>query len=442
MPPVKLRFVLFANLLVSLGYLLFGLFISPLRHRRHREEYEETRAELLEEYRAARERERLAQTGQDDLGTESDADPDLPVSANPQPQVEPEPVAANPPDALSADREGFKTRVLNDRMDVVEEGPAILKSVDAPASEHGPARYMLNTVVMLCCPVAGPLFFALSWVLMKVVFRKPVDVADVIFSKARVKPAEEADPEHEMNITPLTEAVSVTDNYHLRALMLNVLSGEMDASLSAISEALSSDDSESAHYAASFLSDAVNKLRADTQKLYLQIVEDSHGSERVVDLAIERAREEGRATVEEADREYVRRMLLAENCSRYIEMVESALKQNVFTKLETDELVENLNHVAQIFYDACPEEMKPAHFEAVALWLQRCDQPEAADMWLAREATLFPHTLSYHTCRLQVLYARKDREAFFAALEELKNSPVPVDKETLDAIRLFERGDG
>jgi hypothetical protein len=242
-----------------------------------------------------------------------------------------------------------------------------------------------------------------------------------------------------MNITPLEEAVSVTDDYQLRGLMLNVLSGDMSASLSSISEALGSDDTESAHYAASYLSDAINELRADTQKLYLQILDDYAVSDRIVDLAIEHAQENGRANVEDSDLAYVRRMVLADECSRYLELVENALRQRVFTELETEELVHNMDRVAGIFYKMAPSEMQPEHFEALATWLNEIGDEAGSDNWLDLESRQYPDTLSYYTCRLKVLYTRKDRERFFDVLDELKNSSVAVDRATLDAIRLFEK---
>ena len=523
MPSLPLIVVLVLNLLVAIAYLIVGLIISPLMRKRREEEAQETRAELLERYRAAQgqrggsealpadvpaqaqgvEPAVLSAQAQgvepavptDDLveahataalealfAPPSDgAEPSSQDAAAPQADVaaeqEPEPDGSAlgedkrgedapgadlpPVGTLEADgaekqdsqpdepvqgegvqdvEAGFQTRVLDDRPDIVTEGPAIVSSVDAAQSEYSPLRIVLNTLVMIGCPVAGPLFFGLSWLLKNVVFRKPVDVADVIFSKARVKPAEEADPEHEMNIAPLTEAVSVTDDYHLRSLMLNVLSGEMNASLASISEALASDDSESAHYAASYLSDAINKLRSDTQKLYLQVLEDVEGSERVVDYAIERARAEGHETVLDEDREYVRRMLVVDGCTRYLDQVETALKQGIFTPLETEELVRNMERIGSVFYEEAPSEMQPVHYESLTLRLQQVGDEDAADLWIARDREVHGEMLSYYTCRLQVLYVRRDRDAFFDVLDELKNSSVTVDKATLDAIRLFERG--
>ena len=449
MPHIPLLYVLIANLIVVLVYLVFGLLVMPFLRKRAQEQHELTRSEVYERYRVDRVQE---EEGPSDSSTEAIAednpaeeegdvfdtplhDVEDPFASTEQLELQPE---EPPAGALSAQDE-FMTRVLNDQLDTVEEGPSVLQLVDAPVTEYSRMRYVMRGVVMFLVPVWGPLYFGLSWVLKTLVFRWPVDIADVIFSKARIKPVEEANPDREMNITPLEEAVSVTDDYHLRNLMLNVLSGDMSASLSSISEALASDDAESAHYAASYLSDAINELRSETQKLYLQILDDDEVSDRIVDLAIEHARENGRTDVEDTDLQYVRRMVLADECTRYLESVESALQQHVFTELETEELVRNMSRVAEIFYKMAPGEMQPEHFEAIASWLNEIGDVAGSDKWLDLELRQYPDTLSYYTCRLKVLYSRKDRERFFDVLDELKSSSVAVDRATLDAIRLFER---
>ena len=76
------------------------------------------------------------------------------------------------------------------------------------------------------------------------------------------------------NNIPLEEAIAVNDRKSLRTAMLNVLKGEIKNSLSAISLALETKDSESSHYAASILSHELSEFRMEVQKLYLGIREE------------------------------------------------------------------------------------------------------------------------------------------------------------------------
>ena len=114
--------------------------------------------------------------------------------------------------------------------------------------------YLLRFIVMILCPVVGPLFFFAVHLFYLTIFRFQVELDDVIFSKERVRTQLKADEERERNVVPLEEAIAVNDQKSLRVAMLNVLKGEIQNSLAAISLALETKDSESSHYAASILS--------------------------------------------------------------------------------------------------------------------------------------------------------------------------------------------
>ena len=62
-------------------------------------------------------------------------------------------------------------------------------------------------IVMLICPVVGPLFFLLACLWYKLFFSESVDLDDVIFSKERVKASVRAEEEQERNMVSLEEAI-------------------------------------------------------------------------------------------------------------------------------------------------------------------------------------------------------------------------------------------
>ena len=84
-----------------------------------------------------------------------------------------------------------------------------------------------------------------------------------------------ADEERERNMAPLEESLAVSDKRNLRMLMLNVIRGDMQKSLESITMALNSEDSETSHYAASVLRDELNDFRANVQKMYTQMQQES-----------------------------------------------------------------------------------------------------------------------------------------------------------------------
>ncbi|MDE6882289.1 MAG: hypothetical protein K2P48_04150 [Lachnospiraceae bacterium] len=111
--------------------------------------------------------------------------------------------------------------------------------------------YLLRFIVMVLCPVVGPLFFFVVHLFYLTIFRFQAELDDVTFSKERVRTQLKADEERERNVIPLEEAIAVNDQKSLRTAMLNVLKGEIQNSLAAIALALETRDSESSHYAAS-----------------------------------------------------------------------------------------------------------------------------------------------------------------------------------------------
>ena len=135
--------------------------------------------------------------------------------------------------------------------------------------------YLLRFLVMLMCPVIGAAFFFMGHLFYLVVFWREVDLADVIFSKERVKTHLKADEERERDIVPLEEAILVNEKRDLRMVMMNVIREDIKNSLAALFLALDSEDSESSHYAAAVLSDELNKFRVNVQKLWLEMKEET-----------------------------------------------------------------------------------------------------------------------------------------------------------------------
>ena len=133
------------------------------------------------------------------------------------------------------------------------------------------AGFGTRCIVMLLCPVIGPVYFVFGWFLRKIFFHKPVDLADVIFSKERQKSLLKANEDRENNILPIKDAVTVVDKQNARELMLEILRHDVRKSLSSLFLALNSDDSEISHYAASVLQSELGKFRIYVQNIAFEI---------------------------------------------------------------------------------------------------------------------------------------------------------------------------
>ena len=263
----------------------------------------------------------------------------------------------------------------------------------------------MKAMVMLLCPVVGAVFLALGELFFRLFFAQAMDLDDVIFSKDRVKTYLHPDEERERNLVSVEEALAITDKENLRELMLNVVRGDVRNSLASLSMALNSEDSETAHYAASVLQDILNDFRANVQKRYQEILQGSDN-----------------------------RVLLAAELIDYMNQV---LEQKVFTGLEQKSMTDLMEQVCEILYKEDKEKMMSSHYEAVSMRLLDVRDYEKCRKWCERAAVQYPCVLSSYTCRLKLYFSCEDRENFFQVLDELKKSNIVIDNETLEMIRVF-----
>ena len=263
----------------------------------------------------------------------------------------------------------------------------------------------IRVTMMLLCPIVGGAVLLLSYICFLLFFHKEVDLADVVFSKERVKAYVHADEERERNLVPVEEAIAVMDKDDLRRLMMNVAHGNVRKSLATIALALDSEDSETAHYAASILQDILNNFRAKVQKDYQELKE---------------------AEEDLPDRAHV-----------LIDYMDPVLKQQVFTEMEQKGQVNILDDVCEMLFEADPNGVTIDEYEAAALRLLEVGEYERSKTWCERLAQRYPDTLSAYTCQLKLYFSMEEKESFFRVLSELRRSGVSIDQEALEMIRVF-----
>lgn len=304
--------------------------------------------------------------------------------------------------------------------------------------EHRCIVYILRAIVIFLCPVTGVCFFLLSELLRLVFFRAPVDLDDVIFSKERKKTIQRADEEREKNIVPLEEALSVTDHTKLRQLMLNVLKGDIDQSLSTIALALDSEDSETSHYAASILSKALNEFRINVRKLQQEI----NGEEDPV-----RKAECGILLLDYmngvlcqkvftlVEQRYFVDAMHATADLLYREMIERREKesQEVLQAASEQETSDSQEEAVQI------PEMEPNQYYNLTLRTLELEDFDRSRLWSDRGLEEYQGKLEAYKAKLKLLFATNQQKEFLQVLEQLKESEISIDNETLEMIRVFDR---
>lgn len=270
----------------------------------------------------------------------------------------------------------------------------------------------IRTCVMLLCPVVGVCYFLISWLLYRLVFRTPVDLSDVVFSKERVESVTKTNEELEINFVPLEEALAISDRQNLRELMLNIVRGDYQDSLSSIALALNSEDTETAHYATSVLQEALNDFRMEVQRNYSLIME-------------------------EPDKKTDPQDSVETQAAMLLEFIDEMVRKRVFTDLEQAHFVHLMDSVGEKLYFSQDYHMNSSQMEQIALRHLEIKDYSLCEKWCLRIAEQYPNTLSAYTTRLKLYFSNGQREKFFSVMEQLKQSDIVVDRETLDLIRAF-----
>lgn len=263
----------------------------------------------------------------------------------------------------------------------------------------------IKAVVMFLCPVIGPVFIGMSYLFFRIFFSEPVDLEDVVFSKEHTKFESKVEEEKEKNIIPLEEAIAITGKQDLRNLMMDVVSSDISSSLASITLALDSEDSETSHYAASVLQDALNGYRAEVETNYRKIIDNVPHREQIADYL----------------------------CN----YMDGILKQKVFIDMEQRYFVDIFDQVAEICFAEGIRYMTSDRMEKVALRLLEIKNYERCEVWCNRIVEMYPDTLAAYSTRLKLFFNSGRKDEFFEVINGLKKSNIVVDAETLELMRVF-----
>jgi tetratricopeptide (TPR) repeat protein len=277
--------------------------------------------------------------------------------------------------------------------------------------ENERLSYIFRAICILICPVVAAVFLLVGTLMEKFFFRKNVNLLELLFNKERVEQIVKADEEREKNMASMEEALAVSDYGNLRELTMNVIKGDVAKSLSAISKALDSEDSETSHYAASVLSKELNDFRVNVKKIEHQMKEEEEAHPD--DLS---------------ERDHYGILLL--------DYMDRILKQHVLTHMEQEYFVREMNDTGEKLYGS--DAMTAGAYSGVAQRLMEIGDYDKAGIWCDRAMEKYPWELSSYQCKLKLLYLREDREGFLDMLRRLKKSGITLDNESMEMIRMFE----
>lgn len=274
-------------------------------------------------------------------------------------------------------------------------------------------QYWMHAAVMVLCPVVGPLYFLFVFLKSRFLKFGQRDLSDVEFSKRRHVARAKADEEQERNIVPVEEAILMADPEKKRQNMLNVLLGGTEQSLSAIALALESDDSEVAHYAASFLQSRLDAFRERIRQGNLTIAGKKAACQPYLDDLLAQIRD-----------------------------MNQILTQHVLTGVEQLDYVHQMEGLCQEVWAIDRGRLLPESCESLVLLLQNQKEYDRAEFWAERFAEQHPDALRPYRLRMKLYFETGQLEKFAQVLAQLRSSPVEIDHQMLELIRMFQGSGG
>ena len=270
-------------------------------------------------------------------------------------------------------------------------------------------QYIMRAVIMVLCPVVGPLFFLCGYLKYRFIKFGDRDLSDVEFSKQRHAARVKADEERERNIVPVEESIMISDQEKKRTNMLNILLGETGETLSAIALALDSDDSEVAHYAASFLQSKLDAFRERVRQSKQMIQEQKDRGEPYQDAVLVLIRD-----------------------------MDQILKQQVLTRVEQLDYVGQMETLCQDLYDNDRDRLEVSCYSSLFSRLLELQAYDRAEVWGERFADQYPDQLQPYTLRMKLYFETEQTERFMQVLAKLRASNIEIDYQTLELIRMIQ----
>lgn len=265
-------------------------------------------------------------------------------------------------------------------------------------------KYVILSIFMLLCPVAGPVFLTIGTLLYRIFFDSSIDLAAITFSKDRVDVLERPDVESEMNLVPMEEAILIDDKENLRQLLLTVLRGDVSKSINTVTKALNSSDSEASHYAASAIMDIMNEFQTTLQKFHAQL--EANPNDKEVNQL-------------------------------FIEYLIKMLNTNFLSDMELKTYVYTLTQTCQNVFDSDKTILTALYYSNVIFLLIRIGDFQSAQLWVSRLLAQYPNEIETYRCVLRYYYLTQNKEQFFFYMDQLKHSDISIDKDLLELIRIY-----
>lgn len=265
----------------------------------------------------------------------------------------------------------------------------------------------IRGMIMLLCPVTASLCYLFSFVQDYIIRGKYVDYDSLSIDKTKMVFEKKIDKETELKTLPIEEVLTVAAAKDRREAMLNLLKTNVSGHLHLVRLAVENEDSETAHYAASVLTDIFGKFNSELS--YLQAAYDKDRKNR------------------EINEEYIDAVLKILN-SGALFGVEETRYLYIYTGL-----MENLNqnHPKAVTGEQCGMMVKALYKEG---------KSAQAEEWARMTLERWPDDEQSYLNVMYIEYCLGKKAEFHDIIRKLSESGIPLSRKGLDIVRFWQAG--
>lgn len=267
---------------------------------------------------------------------------------------------------------------------------------------------LMMTGFMLISPIIGPLYLGLSWLVYELFFKrkeKIVSMEELSFSKDRIKVVERDDIKVASNKVSIEEALIVSSSKNTRRLLLDILKENTEGYIRSIYSATDNKDTEVSHYAASSITDIMDKFKQNERSLRARYCKDRSNME------------------------------LGEEYWRY---ASEFLSTNILPGLEQERYVDLLRDFLMHLEENLPYMITARMYYIMAKLYFDIGQMEEAKIWVDKALENKRDDLYSYKAGLKYYHMNKDQDKYIDLLEELISSDIRLDNETLELVRFYK----
>lgn len=268
-------------------------------------------------------------------------------------------------------------------------------------------RGIMMFLFIILIPIIAPLYLFVSYVIYRIYFKhrkSDLSIEELSLRKDKIEVIQRDDFKIASNKVPLEEALIISDKKDTRRLMLNILKEERGDYINSIYKATGNIDDEVAHYAASAITDIMDKFKEREKELKAQYEKDK--TDKVVG-------------------------------ETYWLYLSDFLITNILSSVEQMRFLKILEDLTLDLEKHAPESVRAELYYRLVVICIELKLMSQAEFWVNKALENRKNELESYKAALKYYYTINCMDKFKSLLESLKSSTVRLDRETLELIRFY-----